>query len=126
MPVKLAQTAGFEPHDGCGNVCNREIPAVDDFDFTTGGDLGRRDSAGAEDKFIVDAACNLGGLLLLFGERPRRVRGEDVQSLFRDVVKGGRGRVEVLCQNFLGRVLEPVAEQEGGEFVEVSLVEDEQ
>jgi hypothetical protein len=75
---------------------------------------------------MVDRTGAGRGLLLLLGQRTRFLSREDEQFLGRDVGEGGRGHGEVLGQHLLGRVVEPVGQQEGAELIEVALVEDQQ
>ena len=63
---------------------------------------------------------------LLLCERPRQIALEDVELVLGNIVKGGSGRIEVLRQHFLGRVLEPVAQQKRRELIKVTLIKDQQ
>ena len=123
MPVQLAQAARIEiEHDAGDGLRDREAAGIDP-----------PLAAACEDR--VRALCEQAILVRLRRQLPalqrhgrfggRQLAAGEVDLLLRETVERRFGQAEVLRQQALGRVADPVGDAEGAELGEVAVVEDQ-
>src|SRR5579862_2596422 len=123
VPVEFAQSARLQGHNRGGDIGGGKVFSVNNLYAPAGAYLGGLHFAGKKCEGIRHRPRTFIHLFLLFRERTRQIAREDKQLVRRHILEGRLGHIEILRQHFLGRMVHPVCQKEGFEFVEVTIVE---